>query len=217
MKLKGDWIMKLTRFLLISFLILFIASCGPEIIPVKGAIGIVNLESKSFTLDRDGIVITVVSDAWNYEPIDVKYSFTPFLISVKNNTSADITIGTENIFMFDDNDIQYGVIEAEHVDKAVYSTRSYPPVVFYGGNYYYRSWGGLGLEFAYPYGYSQYDSKVIPVAFRFGTILPGATVKGFVYMQKYSSTSRALKFVVSPAAADGGGLPRFDFNFEIIK
>ncbi|MBN1573490.1 MAG: hypothetical protein JW984_09880 [Deltaproteobacteria bacterium] len=208
--------MKRTKFFLISFLILFIASCGPEIIPVKGANGIVNLESKSSTLDRGGIVITVVSDAWNYEPIDVKYSFTPFLISVQNKTSKDITIGTEHIFMFDDNSIQYGVIEAEHVDKAVYSTRSYPPVIFYGGNYYYRSWGGLGLEFAYPYGYSQYDSKVIPVAFRFGTILSGATVKGFVYMQKYSSMARTLKLIVSPAAVDGGELPQLDFNFEIV-
>ena len=209
--------MKRTKFFLISFLILFIASCGPEIIPVKGANGIVNFESKSSTLDRGGVVITVVSDAWNYEPIDVKYSFTPFLISVQNKTSADITIGTEHIFMFDDNNIQYGVIAAEHVDKAVYSTRTYPPVIFYGGNYYYRSWGGLGLEFAYPYGYSQYDSKVIPVAFRFGTILSGATVKGFVYMQKYSSMARTLKLVVSPAAVDGGELSQFDFNFEIIK
>gem|GEM_PF-3413694 len=208
--------MKRTKFFLVSFLILFLASCGPEIIPIKGAEGIVNLESKSSTLDKGGIVVTVVSDAWNYEPIDVKYSFTPFLISVRNKTPMDITIGTEHIFMFDYNNTQYGVIEAEHVDKAVYSTRSYPPVIFYGGNYYYRSWGGLGLEFAYPYGYSQYDSKVIPVAFRFGTILSGATVKGFVYMQKYSSTARTLKLVVSPVAVDGGELPQFDFKFEIV-
>jgi hypothetical protein len=202
-------------------MILFTASCGPEIVPITGTEGIVNLDSKSFTLEKRGIVITVVSDAWSYEPIDVRYSFTPFLISVQNKTTDPITIDADHIFMFDDYNNQYGVIKAEYVDRAVYSSRSYPPVVFYGGNYYYRSWGGLGLEFAYPYGYSQYDSKVIPNAFRFGSILSGARAKGFVYMQKYSSAARGLKLVITPIKVfeDGSAAPldKFNFDFEVVN
>jgi len=206
---------------LVITLLLFTASCGPEIIPIRGAEGIVNLESKSFTLDKGGVVITVVSDAWSYEPIDARYVFTPFLISIQNNTSGEITIDEDHILMLDETKTQYGVIKAEFVDKALGSSQP-PPIIFYGRNHYYRNWGGLGLEFSYPLRYNQYDSKVIPLSFRFGTILSGARARGFVFMQKLSSDSRGLKLVVSPVATEGdeaapAPLSQFIFNFEVIE
>jgi len=210
--------------LLVVTLLLFTTSCTPEIIPIRGGEGIVNLESKSYTLDKGEVVITVVSDAWSYEPIDARYSFTPFLISIQNNTSEGITIDEDHILMFDETKTQYGVIKAEFVDKALGSAQP-PPIIFYGGNYYYRNWSGLGLEFSYPLRYNQYDSKIIPLAFRFGTILSGAKARGFVFMQKHSSESRSLELVISPIgsiAAEGGKiaptpLSQFIFKFEVIE
>jgi hypothetical protein len=215
----------LLALLLVITLLLFTTSCTPEIIPIRGGEGIVNLESKSYTLDKEGVVITVVSDAWSYEPIDARYSFTPFLISIRNNTSGDITIYEEHILMFDETNTQYGIIKAEFVDKALGSAQTPPPIIFYGGNYYYRNWGGLGLEFSYPLRYNQYDSKIIPLAFRFGTILSGAKARGFVFMQKHSSESRSLKLVISPVgsiATEGdeiapAPLSQFIFKFEVTE
>lgn len=205
--------MKKTGFFGIATLILLTFSCAPMIVPAPTPGGIVDLDTNSLTVQKDGVIITVTSESWKHDPVDVKYTFTPFFITVLNNTTGEITIDEDRVFVFDENKTQYGVVAPKDVDSAT-TPRYYPPIFFYGGNYYYHDRWGLGIEIGYPF--ETYDSEVIPTAFRFGPIAPGARVMGFVYLQKPHPDVKELTFKISPIL-ESGKLITLSFNFRREK
>ena len=122
---------------------LALMSCAPSLIPVSIPDGIADVEAGSLTLTKEGITITVYADAWRYDPIDVDDVFTPFLIAVSNNTDQDIVLQEDSILMYDANNVQYGVVPAESVDRATVPSYGYPPRVYWGMGYGVHSgWGG---------------------------------------------------------------------------
>ena len=197
----------------IASLILLALSCAPMIVPAPTPGGIVDLETNSLTVQNEGVIITVSSESWRHDPVDVKYTFTPFFVTVINNTSGVITVDENHIFVYDEYNTQYGVVAPKDVDSAL-TPRYYPPVFFYGGNYYYHDWWGMGVEIGYPF--ETYDSEVIPSAFRFGPIAPGARVMGFVYLQKPHTDVKELTFKISPIL-ESGKLITLSFNFRREK
>ena len=206
--------MKNMKFFCITTVILLTFSCAPTIVPTPTPGGIVDVETNSLTVEKDGVIITVTSESWKHDPVDVKYTFTPFFITVLNNTTGVITIDEDHVFVFDENKTQYGVVDPKDVDSAL-TPRYYPPVFFYGGsNYYYHNRWGMGIEIGYPF--ETYDSEVIPTAFRFGPIAPGARVMGFVYLQKPPPEVKELTFKISPIL-ESEKLITLSFNFRREK
>lgn len=201
---------------------LVLLSCAPSLVPVSVPEGIADAKAGSLTLTKEGITISVYADAWRYDPMDVDSTFTPFLIAVTNNTGQDIAIGENSILMYDDNNVQYGVVSAEAVDRATIPTYVYPPMVFWGGGYYDDDhWGnrwGLGWSPSYPYdryGYG-YGSDVVPLAFHFGPITAGARIHGFVYLQRLSSAAGGIKVVITPQTVTGQAIA-FTFPFVLER
>jgi len=205
--------MKKIGFFGIATLILLAFSCAPMIVPAPTPGGIVDLDTNSLTVQNEGIIITVSSESWKHDPVDVKYTFTPFFVTVLNNTTGVITIDEDHVFVFDENKTQYGVVAPKDVDSAL-TPRYYPPVFFYGSNYYYHDRWGLGIEIGYPF--ETYDSEVIPTAFRFGPIAPGARVMGFVYLQKPPPEVKELTFKISPILESEKSIT-LSFNFRREK
>ncbi len=192
---------------------LLLISCAPSLIPVSVPDGIADVQAGSLTLTKDGITISVYADAWRYDPMDVDSVFTPFLIAVSNDTDHDIAIQADSILMYDDNNVQYGVVSAEAVDRAVGPNYAYPPVFFWGGGY--SEWSHWGLGWSPAYRYDRYSSDVVPLAFRFGTITAGARVHGFVYLQRLSYEAGRVRVVVTPLTETGHGVSfTFPFMFE---
>jgi hypothetical protein len=206
--------MKHVKLLLILPVVLLLMSCAPSLIPVSVPGGIADVETNSLTLTKEGITITVYADAWKYDPVEVRDSFTPFLIAVSNGTNEDIAIDENSVFMYDENNVQYGVIPADTVDRSTIQTYVYPPAVFWGGGYY--GWNAWGFGWSPVYPYDQYGSDVVPLAFRFGPITAGARAHGFVYLQRLSSAVGQVKVVVTPTMMNGKSIT-FTFPFTIER
>lgn len=188
-------------------------SCAPSLIPVTVPEGIADVKAGSQTLTKEGVTISVFADAWRYDPMDVGSAFTPFLVAVSNNTGRDIAIHEDSIFMYDENSVQYGVVPAEAVDRAIVPAYGYPPMVFWGGGYSERNHWGLGWSPVYPY--DRYASDVVPLAFRFGPITAGARIHGFVYLQRLSTAVGRVKIVITPLTVTGEAVSfTFPFMFE---
>jgi hypothetical protein len=205
--------MRRLRALCIVPVALVLLSCAPSLIPVSVPEGIADVKAGSLTLTKEGVTISVYADAWRYDPMDVGSVFTPFLIAVSNNTGEDIAIGENSIFMYDENNVQYGVVPAESVDRATVQTYAYPPMVFWGGGYYEREHWGLGWSPIYPY--NRNGSDVVPLAFHFGPITAGARIHGFVYLQRLSSATGGVRVVITPQTVTGQALSfTFPFTFE---
>jgi hypothetical protein len=206
--------MKRLKTLSILPAVLLLLACAPSLIPVSVPGGIADVESRSLTLTKEGVSITVYADAWRYDPVEVRDSFTPFLIAVSNNTEQDIVISENSIFMYDENNVQYGVVPADAVDRSAMPNYVYPPSVMWGGGYY--GWNAWGFGWSPVYPYDQYGSDVVPMALRFGPITAGARAHGFVYLQKLSSTSVQVKIVITPLTVTGKSLS-FTFPFMIER
>ena len=196
------------RFVIIALglISLLILACATRLVPVPAPDAIILPNGMSQTLEREGVVITVTSDAWRYDPIDVDYLFTPFHLTVENKTGTEIAIVKERIFMFDETKRQYGVVSPEEVDRAVTPRFNNSPFFFYGGHRYYRGPGdhdawGWGFDAAFPI--NTYSSDVIPAAFHFGPIAPGAKVMGFIYLQELSPEAREATLEVQSFRPDG--------------
>ncbi len=194
---------------------LLLLACAPSLIPVSVPEGITDLKSNSQTLTREDVTITVYADAWRYDPVDVRDSYTPFLIAVSNNTKQDIMINENSVFMFDDSNVQYGVVPADAVDRSTIPSYVYPPAMIWGGGYW--GWDAWGLGWYPPaYPYNQYGSDVVPLAFRFGPITAGARAHGFIYLQRLAPTAGEVKVVITPFTATGKSLS-FSFPFMIER
>jgi len=209
--------MRHLKALLILPAALILLSCAPSLIPVSVPDGIADVGAGSLTLTKGGVTITVYADAWRYDPMDVGSAFAPFLIAVSNNTGQDIAIHEDSILMYDESNVQYGVVSAEAVDRAIVPAYGYgyPPMVFWGGGY--SEWGhwGLGWSPTYDYNYNRYASDVVPLAFRFGPITAGARVHGFVYLQRLSSEIGRVRIVITPLTVTGDAVSfTFPFVFE---
>lgn len=199
--------------MLIPLFLIFPLSCAPVIVPVPTPGAIINTDTRSISQEKEGIKITVMSDAWKYEPVEVKYKFTPFYISIGNGTESNIIIDEDSIFLFDETNTQYGVVPAGEVERAVISSSYRHPIIIYSGSFYRHGWLGLGMEFAYPY--DEFDSEVIPRALRFGPISPGARVQGFVYLQEPQNEARYLSLEISLRTESGETITlTFGFNVE---
>ena len=204
--------MKRLGALIASFVALILVSCAPSMIPATTPGGIIDIGARSLTVTQHDITITVYADAWRYDPIEVRNKFTPFLITVQNNTGQDIIVNEDAIFMFDENNTQYGIVTAENVDRAVVPGYVFPPMVIHGEGGYWYDWWGFGLSAGYPYG--RYESDVISTAYRFGPVTARARAHGFIYLQKLPSTARQVKVVITPLSATGKSIP-FSFPFAI--
>ncbi|MBN2223790.1 MAG: hypothetical protein JW765_03850 [Deltaproteobacteria bacterium] len=193
---------------------LMLLSCAPSLVPVSVPGGIADVKAGSLTLTKEGVSVSVYADAWRYDPMDVGSAFTPFLVAVSNNTAQDIAIHEDSIFMYDENNVQYGVVPAEAVDRAIVPAYGYyPPMVFWGGGY--SEWTHWGIGWSPSYAHERYASDVVPLAFRFGPITAGARVHGFVYLQRLSSSVGRVRIVITPLTVTGEAVSfTFPFVFE---
>ena len=202
-------------------ILLALTACAPSIIPASTPGAVLDAEARTASMEKDGVTITIVTDAWRYDPADVKYLFTPLFVQVQNNTDGQILISRATTLLFDEYNTQYGALSPEEVDRAVTPLYEYPPVVFWGGAGYYWGWDdwAWGLSSGYPYyiyPHDYYTSQVIPKSFRYGIIAPGANVKGFVYFQEPDPSAQRLTVSITPEYANGAR-SEYRFNFIIER
>lgn len=197
------------------------AKAVPVDVPGSGIV--IDHKANSSTLEKDGIEVTAQLVDWNYFPYNLTNYFAPFSFTIKNKTSQILNFDTPNFYMYDENMTQYGA----YTPKDVYGITSgelfylvpYPYVgvyVYEGYRQYptvgFREYPPLGV--AGPQLYEIYPRDVYSQALPFGTLNPGAQLKGLVYFKGDMYKLKKINIVVTAARPDGQKT-EFNLPFEV--
>ncbi|MBI1823665.1 MAG: hypothetical protein HYR80_06095 [Nitrospirae bacterium] len=176
-------------------LVLFCAGgCGKALIPKPDQSGEIDLHSRIISKKMGGAKVSVQTHEWQFNPSELEQYFTPFLFLVRNESESKIPVSLNSIYLVDTGGNQLKPLQPSEVEKTM-TDRGYvmTPTAHLGiGMGGYHSMFGMGFTFplnsARPLG-----SDIASLALPEGDILPGATVRGFVYFQRTPPAGDSLK------------------------
>lgn len=196
--------------------------CAAELEPAPGA----ELVAEDAAIEREaGVEIVAAADAWRGYPDDLDAMLTPVLVTITNNSEADLQIRYE-YFTLDYPagghfaalpPFQISGTTAERV-ATTGPVMPYGPVVGFGVAPYlspwYPGWSVYGGPFPYSTGYygTYYDSfsrivlptgDMIQKALPEGVLAPGGRVSGFIYFEEVEG-ARRVDFVAHLVNAGTG-------------
>ncbi len=199
---------------------------GPRLEPVAGPLA-------SETPGREtGIHLTILSASWPGYPPDLSRYFTPIGIRIENQRTQDVQVRYEDFVALDDDRNQFRPVLPSEVARALTGTRRFerepgnaPQGLLAGGPWYpyrdpffppYSPYWLYGPY--YPYGWPQRTAQdILTLALREGSILPGASIQGFLYLQLATSRGNSLVLSWTPRDADGKPLEALSATFRIIR
>lgn len=119
-------IMKLFRLAALFFSFLFLASgCGPKIIPIAMSGAVIDEDKGSISLEKDGITVTAKASMLYRTPYDLEDYFTPFDVTVRNETGEEITIGYGDFLLLDEKGGQHRAYAPEKMTEIIKSDPEY--------------------------------------------------------------------------------------------
>lgn len=185
------------------------------------------------TLTGDGIQWTVLPNAWAAYPSDLWRYFTPVQVWIQNGRSDDVLIRYEDFVALDDANRQYRAVPPGEVARAVSGglrpsdPAEQPPPLLLAGPWYYpywrRNWGPYygpwyPDPYYYPYAWPRPAAQdVLTLGLREGRLLAGASVEGFVYLQRATARGGVLTVSWTPHPAGGAPLPTRSAQFRIVR
>ncbi|MBI4572758.1 MAG: hypothetical protein HY713_05670 [candidate division NC10 bacterium] len=164
--------------------------------------------------DVQGLRIAVEAEAWHGRPRTLPDHILPFLILVRNNGGAAVTIRRSDFLLLDDANRQYIPLAPAEVVTMLGGGASgvgVSPSVGVAGSTAGSTVFGVGLGISL--GATGTDTRdIIPQALGEGPLLAGAESKGFIYFLRPTPGFQSLRLVVAPQ--DLPGQPRLDFEFR---
>jgi hypothetical protein len=175
-------------------LIIFTTGCGTAIVPKPDQTGEIDLQSRIITKKVGGASVSVQTHEWQFNPSELEQFFTPFLFLIRNETEKKVPVSLKSIYLIDPagNQLQPLTpfeVERTLADRGYVVTPSAHLGIGMGGH---RSFFGLGFDIPLnsprPMG-----SDITSLSLPEGEILPGATVRGFVYFKRTAPAGDSLK------------------------
>ena len=197
---------------LLALILAGLSACGgPTLYPATPA------GSGAIVQEAPGLRTSVQAGAWQGRPGSLTGYVLPFLVSLRNTGTAQVSIARTDFSLLDDANRQYlplAPIEVVAIMGGSGSGTVVYPSVGVGGST--GSWGsstafGLGLGAVFG-GYGTDTRDIIPQALAEGPIQPGAEVMGFLYFPLPAPGYKSLRLVFAPR--DPPGQPRLDFEFR---
>ncbi|MBI1821193.1 MAG: hypothetical protein HY036_05390 [Nitrospirae bacterium] len=186
-------------------LTLFVGGCGVAIVPKPDQTGEVDLHSNIITKKVGGAAVSVQTQEWQFYPGDLEQYYTPLLLLIKNGTENKLEFAQKFLNLLDSGGNQFQPVPPVEVERT-FIDRGYPVSssahigIGSGG---YSSFFGFAFNFPF-YPSPPPVSDISLLALHEGDILPGATVRGFVYFRKVVPTEGTLKLhlEINQAAED---------------
>ncbi|MGC8852682.1 MAG: hypothetical protein ACP5P0_03645 [Hydrogenobacter sp.] len=164
---------------LFFFFFVLVLGCAPavKLVPLEDGLKVDKEKLTSIYEDKD-VQILVKTHAWKYSPSDLPYYVLPIYLEVKNLSTKSLYIERQGVHLIDDENRQYNPIPPGDVSSMLGGNVRFSFGIAY---YSYPYW--FGYYPYYPY-YPPTYPDIVNNAFLFGTLEPGAILKGFVYFQK---------------------------------
>jgi hypothetical protein len=210
MRLITNRICVLTAVLAGALSVLSCSRTIAKLAPAPGAT-VVPGPGNGATTAAAGVRLTARTEAWQWEPADLKTKVTPILLDLQNDGATPVAVRFNHIFLTDADghrfsamppyDVNGTVTEAQRIDNpfygfdrftvAPYLTRWYPRLRRYEGAFAYDA------AYYSPY-LTQYQRVKLPTidmvqrALPEGVLGPGGHVTGFVYFEPLHRDARTV-------------------------
>lgn len=193
-------------------LIFLLSACAPvpKLVPRESQV--VKKEDNTLLYEEDNVKVLVRSNAWKYSPSDLTSYITPIYVEVKNLSDKGLIINRQDVYLMDERGNQYNALSPSDVVSAV---AAWPDVSFSIGMAYYSSPFWFGWYPYYPYPTARSYPDIANYAFIYGSIEPGAVLKGFVYFQKVPKDVKSLSLKIVYHMA--GERKAVSFPFDVIR
>ena len=208
--------------LIISLLSILTTGCsGVKIVPEQVNNGRINAADNSQTVSSNGIEISVRADETGINAYNLESTVTSFMVSIKNNSEAEIAYAEDSYVMVDDKGLQYSLLTPDKIrdmlKKDSYYLMPYPYVGFYyledyqKTNFYNRSNSSL------PYYYELYPQDIFTKSLPMSVVIPGMRTEGLIYFKIDPSNHQTLKLFVYRKGASKSLPPDFVLPFKVLK
>lgn len=208
--------------LLISLLSILTTGCSSvKIVPEQVNNGRINPADNSQTVIGNGVEITVRADETGINAYNLETVVTSFMVSIKNNSEAEVAFAEDSFVMVDDKGLQYSLLTPDKIrdmlKKDSYYLMPYPYVGFYyledyqKTNFYNRSNSSL------PYYYELYPQDIYTKSLPMSAVIPGMKIEGLTYFKIEPSNHQSIKLLVYRKGASKSSPPDFTLPFKIVK
>ena len=226
------WLAGPTRgVLLLGLSLLCACAVGPRLEPVAGP------TQPGVTLAEGGVRLTLLANTWSAYPSDLPRYYIPLEVQIENLLVEEVQVRYEDFLALDDANHQYRAVPPGEVARAMSGglRPSGPglagpsPMLVAGPWYPYRprSWGPYygpygpwwySDPYSYPYGWPRpAGQNVLTLALRDGRLLPGASIQGFLYLQRATTQAHLLTVSWTPRLAGGTPLATLTAQFRIVR
>ena len=109
----------------VLFVLISLLGCGPKVIPVAVEGAVINEERSSISIEKEGITVTAEATFLYRTPYDLEDYFTPFKVSIRNETGGEISVNYDNFILFDEKRTQYRAYSQEKMTEIIKSDPEY--------------------------------------------------------------------------------------------
>lgn len=223
MVLEGDsMIIRLLGLTALFFLSLFLISgCGPKIIPVAMSGAVIDEKRGSISLEKDGITVTARASMLYRTPYDLESYFTPFHVTVRNETGREIRIGYGDFLLLDEKGGQHRAYAPEKMAEIIKSDPEYVvhPYTVTVQLPYLKRYTDPNLPPPYPSGYNYYPNGQLYFDDYYGHWMSPALsrrdkrdVSGETLMQDIYLSALSVGAIVNGAQVTGNIYFKADFR-----
>ena len=209
--------------------IVFLAECASRrLVPLPDG-GLIDPGLQSATKTENGFTIRVQASAWDGTPSNLGHYVTSLYVVIQNDTTSTLTLGYEDLVLYDENRTQYTALTPEIVVKilqaAYQGTYVFSPFFSFYGSVFI----GSGFFSYYPYYYPFYPWWDYPVYYQVplddvfnkalmpGRVNPNARVQGFIYFTTIPSNITNVTLVIGYKFAGEPEPYQLSFPFAIEK
>ena len=171
------------------------------------------------TLTQAGVRLTLVLQDWHSFPSDLPEYYTPIRIQIRNDRNDEVDVRRQDFAALDAAGNQYAAVQPTEVAQALTRVAANAAAADWAlaDGDGWRNWWTLGPRydsFYYPWYPSFTD--VLRLSLQDGSVLPGARVQGFLYLQPISRRG-PLTLVWTPRLASGQSLPQFNVRLRVAR
>ncbi len=146
----------------------------------------VAIESGFAVLRTDSLLVAVRPQAWQGEPSSLNSFFFCAFIQVRNHSNRTVVISPQDIVLIANNN-QYDIIPSQNI----ISSYQYNPFL----EQFNQPFSADRVKYN-PENQQQIMYSIIQNSFSFGTLIPGATKRGYIFFNREAFQARTLQFIL---------------------
>jgi len=171
------------KVILLLILTVILAACSTLYIPVASEH--ITVSDNYGIIKTDEFTMVVANKFWVKTPQELTDYFMTFYITVRNKTSAKISISPEDLSLLDETGNQYDIVLTEEVMNLLM-----PEDILFDRYFLFGEVDDQVYE-----NWKEAKNNLIKESFNFGTILPNAQKTGYLYFPKLKSQNKHCKLI----------------------